>query len=256
MNTMEIVEIERIVEETPTIKSFYFDWSKEVEPGQFVMAWVPGKDEFPMALSSLGDEKSITVKKIGEGTKALHEMGVGDKMGVRGPYGKGYTIRGDKVLVVIGGYCASSLYPAAQKAKDEGIDIVCCLGAQTADELIFKERLGEISYLNISTDDGSMGHNGYVTEIADEYISEVDLVLVCGPEVMMKKVVDRCIEEETPVQASLERYMKCGIGICDSCTINGYQVCRDGPVFSGEQLKEMPDFGRFERDKTGKKVEF
>lgn len=251
-----MVEIKRIVKETPTIKSFYFDWGREVEPGQFVMIWIPGTDEFPMALSSLGDEKSITVKQVGEGTKALHEMDVGDKIGVRGPYGNGYSLQGDKVLVVIGGYCASSLYPAAKKAYNNGIDVYCCLGAQTADELIFKERLGEISDLNISTDDGSLGHHGYVTEIADEFISDVDLVLVCGPEMMMKKVVDKCFEEETPVQASLERYMKCGIGICDSCTINGYQVCRDGPVFSGEQLKGMPDFGRFERDKTGRKVEF
>jgi len=92
------------------------------------------------------------------------------------------------------------------------------------------------------------------TELAVEVIDEENIgsVLTCGPEVMMKKVVEMCSERNIPVQASLERYMKCGIGICDSCTIDGKQVCIDGPVFRGEELVEMKEFGKLERKKDGR----
>ena len=80
-----------------------------------------------------------------------------------------------------------------------------------------------------------------------------DAIFTCGPEMMMKGIIDMAMERGIPVQASLERFMKCGIGICDSCSINGYRVCVDGPVFS-EELKFMTDLGKFKRDRAGRKV--
>lgn len=256
MSKLDIVSISEVTDESPTIKTFYFDWGRDVTPGQFVMIWVPGVDEFPMALSKKRGKQAITVKKVGRGTTALHGMEVGEKIGIRGPYGKGYSIpeEYDELSVVIGGYSASSLLPAVREAVDKDIRVRCAMGAETEDELIFRDELTKITDLSISTDDGSMGHHGYVTEMAEDMLDGVDGALVCGPEVMMKKMVDMCLKEKIPVQASLERYIKCGLGLCGSCSIDGYQVCGDGPVFTGEQLAEMRDFGRYERDKTGKRI--
>ncbi len=257
MSKMEIVEVEKVVERTPTIRSLYFEWEKEINPGQFIMVWVPGVDEMPMALSHQEGKQGITVKKRGEGTSALHEMEEGDRIGIRGPYGSCYDIRNDveRILAVIGGYGASSVRPALFEAKEKKKEITSILGAETADELLFRDDLSSIGELQTCTDDGSAGHEGFVTDLIDDQLSEgVDLVLTCGPEVMLKKVVERSLDKGTPVQASLERYMKCGMGLCDSCSIDGYQVCRDGPIFKGRLLKDMDEFGKYERDRSGKRI--
>lgn len=254
MKDIDIVEIKQVVRETPSIRSFYFDWDEDSDPGQFVMVWVPGVDEFPMALSRTDGTKSITVKEVGEGTSALHKMKTGDKIGVRGPHGNGYQLDGDNIVVVIGGYAASSVYPAIFEASKEGKNVTCILGAEMKEELLFEDEFKELTDLHICTDDGTSGHEGYATDLLGDFIDDkTDLVLTCGPEIMMKKVVDFAVSSGIPVQASLERYMKCGLGLCDSCSVNGYQVCKDGPVFGGEILKEMDEFGYFERDETGVK---
>ncbi|MEF8873198.1 MAG: dihydroorotate dehydrogenase electron transfer subunit [Candidatus Thermoplasmatota archaeon] len=255
MSKLDIVEIERIERETPTVKSLFFDWGKDFEPGQFVMVWIPGKDEIPMVPSKLENTDSITVKKRGDSTTFLHEkIKEGDKLGVRGPYGNGYSLDGEKILAVMGGSGGASLISGVIKASKDGKEVHCCIGAKTEEELLFREKLSELTQLQIATDDGTAGEKCFVTELATDVLEEedIDRVLTCGPEVMMKKIVDLCLEEDIEVQASLERYMKCGIGICDSCTIDGKQVCRDGPVFDGKELEKMDEFGRFERAKDGR----
>jgi len=130
------------------------------------------------------------------------------------------------------------------------------LGAVTASELLFVKRMNDFCDLNIATDDGSRGYHGFVTELADTLIKETKFngIFTCGPEIMLRKVVDSALKDKIPVWACLERFMKCGVGICDSCAISGCLVCRDGPVFSGEQLKDLKDFGKFRRDASGRKV--
>ncbi|WP_061950728.1 hypothetical protein [Acidiplasma cupricumulans] len=85
-------------------------------------------------------------------------------------------------------------------------------------------------------------------------INEFDMIYVCGPEIMMKSVYDYLLNKTDRVEFSLERPMKCGIGICDSCSINGIQVCRDGPVFSIKDLKNMDEFGRTRLSFSGKRI--
>ncbi len=253
MSELDIVEIEKVKQETPTVKSIFFDWGEEFKPGQFVMIWIPGLDEVPMAVAR-EDLDFITVKKRGEATETLQQMEPGDKIGVRGPLGEGYSLKKDPILMVTGGCGGASLIQAVYEAEREENRIICCLGAETKKELLFKEKLSERTELRIATDDGSAGREGFVTEIASEVMDEEDIgsMVTCGPEIMMKKVVDTARDRKIPVQASLERYMKCGIGICDSCTIDGKQVCRDGPVFEGKELEKMDEFGRFERAKDGR----
>jgi len=224
---MRIHAIEKVVENTPIHKTFYFsdEDCRNAEPGQFVMVWIPGVDEVPMSLSFIGKQQAVTVEAKGEGTKKMHEMKEGDKIGVRGPYGKGFSISKGKKLFIAGG---------------TGIVI---LGARSSSLLLFEEELKSMGVeLHISTDDGSKGHKGFVTDLLEEIAGNAN------------KKFDM-VKSNIPMEASLERYMKCGIGICGSCAIDGYLVCRDGPVFGSNILSKMDDFGKWKRDETGKKVE-
>ncbi len=254
MSKLETVKINEVKQETPTIKSFYLDKEIDAKPGQFVMLWVPGVDEFPVALSRIHGKCSLTVKAIGKGTEALHRMTAGDTLGIRGPYGNGYTLDERDTLVVIGGYGGASILPAVDELNRQGVNVKVALGAACDEELLFADELSLISDVALCTDDGSVGKHCMVTELAMGMFDDVEQVLTCGPEKMMKKTVDICMERGIPVQASLERYMKCGMGLCDSCSIDGLQVCVDGPVFTGEQLSKVNEFGKFERDPTGRRT--
>lgn len=129
-------------------------------------------------------------------------------------------------------------------------------GARSRDELTFLDRAKRAGPVHLATDDGTVGHHGFVTEVAKSLMNAqpFDMVLTCGPEVMMKLVVDAANGHGLPVQASLERYMKCGIGICDACAFDDRLVCYDGPVFWGHELARSTDFGRWRRDITGRRV--
>ncbi|MFO7792462.1 MAG: dihydroorotate dehydrogenase electron transfer subunit [Candidatus Saliniplasma sp.] len=255
MSNIDIVKINKMKTQTPSIKSLFFEWDKEIDPGQFVMVWVPGVDEVPMSLSHQKDRQGITVRNVGSTTKALHELEKGDKIGIRGPFGRGYSLlEHDEILAVIGGIGGASIRPAIVELVSKGKIVKCALGAESKEELLFEEELSELTRLHVTTDDGSKGHDGFVTEIIGDMMENTECVLTCGPEPMMKKTVEISTRKNVPVQASLERYMKCGLGLCDSCSIDGYQVCRDGPVFYGDELEEMDEFGKFERDKSGRRV--
>ncbi len=243
------VTIKEIVHETPSIRTFVFDRSMDARPGQFVMVWVPGVDEVPMGLSS---PSSITVQKVGDATAALFLMQEGDRIGIRGPYGNGFSVSG-RTLVVAGGVGASPLLPLVEGGRVDTF----LLGARTATELLFVDRIRSAASLMVATDDGTAGHHGFVTGL----LSRMDLadfahICVCGPEVMMAAVLailDRegCAERG---QFSMNRYMKCGVGLCGSCCTDPYglRVCRDGPVFSGNILLDS-EFGRYARDASGRR---
>jgi dihydroorotate dehydrogenase electron transfer subunit len=242
--------------ETPKMKTVRFNGSLEAIAGQFVMVWVPGVDEFPMSVSFPGKRFGITYQVVGPGTRALAAMGRGDRVGIRGPYGRGFSVSGRDHLLVGGGAGMAPLAPLIQSRRPrQRIDVV--IGARTKSELLF-ERLCERSGANvhISTDDGSKGFKGLATELAAELLSskKYDGVYACGPEMMISSLLRIASRRKVPVQASLERIMKCGIGLCDSCAIDGLHVCTDGPVFSGKELAKLEDLGRFKRDLAGRKV--
>lgn len=247
--------------ETPTQCTIVMDWVPEAQPGQFVMVWLPGVDEVPMGFSSIYPSAAITIQRMGEATRALCALGPGDKVGVRGPFGKGFQILEDKrCLLVGGGNGVAPLVPLAEALVAKGCRVDTAVGARTREELLFIDRLAGITGVppEVATDDGSEGHHGFVSNLAGELMVEFrpDAIYTCGPELMMRKVADACWERSIPFQASLERYMKCGIGLCDACACGRYLVCRDGPVLSDEQLRGVPDFGSFKRGPSGAKVPF
>jgi dihydroorotate oxidase B, electron transfer subunit (EC 1.3.3.1) len=244
-----VTTIIRVKKETPLIRTFVFNVSFDFQPGQFVMVWVPGVDEIPMSLSS---ETSITVQKVGDATSALFGLGTGDKIGIRGPFGNGFT-KGEKVLAIAGGVGVAPILPLAR--ADSVMTLL--LGARTETELCFLDQLDESTDVLIATDDGSLGYHGFVTALMDDLnLGTYDRIAVCGPEVMMHTVLAKVSEKGLAhkTEFSLHRYMKCGVGICGSCCTDpsGLRVCRDGPVFSGDILLKS-EFGHYMRDASGTK---
>ncbi len=250
--------IVKITEESPSIRTFFFDFEFEtMEPGQFVMVWVRGVDEVPMGLSR---KNSITVQKVGEATSKLFELREGYSFGLRGPFGKGFSLsfKGEKILVIAGGVGAAPLAPYAEAVFAAGSEVHTVLGARSEGDLLFEERFAEAGKVYISTDDGSKGTKGFVTDILRGLeLSAYDRIAVCGPEIMMASVF-KLLEERNALEKaefSLHRYFKCGIGVCGACCIDktGLRVCKDGPVFSGVQLLDS-ELGKYTRDASGRRV--
>ncbi len=257
MNYPEVTKILETKKENETIKTIKFEHKEKIIPGQFYMIWIPGVDEIPMSVSHIEDKvKGITFRKVGEATEKLFKLKKGDKIGIRGPYGNGFKINGKKILFVAGGTGTAMIAPAVEYALNKKIKSTVIIGTKCKEELFFEKRLKDlnIDYF-ICTDDGSCGKKGFTTDILEEIISKDNFssILTCGPEIMMKKIVD--MYKDIPIQASLERYMKCGFGICGQCTIGeGIRVCKEGPVFDGKTLRKIKDFGKYKKDASGKRI--
>jgi dihydroorotate dehydrogenase electron transfer subunit len=103
----------------------------------------------------------------------------------------------------------------------------------------------------MATEDGSQGTRGFVTDAVREMIERKPRVLACGPEAMLVAVMKQALAKNLDAQLSVERYMKCGFGICGQCTLSGKLVCQDGPVFTAQELSQLPEFGRVHRDASG-----
>ena len=255
--------ITRVKQMTSEIVTLYFrdeECSRAI-PGQYAMIWIPGVDEIPMSLSTIkpGSESSITVRLVGEATKALYNMKVEEKIGVRGPFGNGYEIKGVSPLLVAGGTGVASLTPLAEAFVERGIVPIMVLGAKTEADLIFRERLELLlgDNLVLATDDGSCGFEGFGSECATRLLNErtFDDVFTCGPEIMMTIVFDEAEKLKIPTQASLERYVKCAHGLCGSCAFGPYRICKDGPVFESEELREVRnEFGYWRMDPSGRSI--
>ena len=252
-----ITEVSERIVETPSTVTLRFPYSPAAAPGQFVMIWIPGDDELPMSLSYTDDPKGVTIKAMGSTTRAALSISRGTLVGIRGPYGNRFDLTPRRILLVGGGSGTAVLAPAAEAAARKGSRIVAALGATTGAELLFVDRLRSIAVsVEVSTDDGSVGHHGYVTDLSQRLLAEqrFDAVWTCGPEVMMRKVISSAEARRVPVFCSMERQMKCALGMCDACALGPYHVCTDGPVFPAERLTTLPEFGRTKRDSSGRRV--
>ena len=256
MNKQRIVTITSVAKEVVGITTLRFHDENEVRPGQFYMIWIPGIDEIPMSASYTTAEKGITVKDVGEATKALGDLKIHDRIGIRGPYGNGYEIPAGKVLIAGGGTGMASLLPAAEMIADrDRVDVL--IGARTASEILLLERARMASKeVHVSTDDGSTGKKGTVVDLVQEHLKlkHYDIVLGCGPERMLSAMLKVCDNASVECQLSLERFMKCGAGLCGSCVIDGIRVCKEGPVFSSAELRKMKEFGSSKRDECGRPI--
>jgi dihydroorotate dehydrogenase electron transfer subunit len=267
INSVRMVTIEEVVQETPTVKTLFFkDASSNLaKPGQFLMVWIPRAEELPFSImvSEKKNYAAITVRKHGYGSTALFDQKKGDKLGIRGPYGNSFSLKEDheRIILIGGGTGLVPLVRLLSAIKNKNIKITIIIGSKSKSEIFFTDLIERILKDNkthtilISTEDGSFGKKGYPVDVFRETLSEggegFDMVYTCGPELMMKKIFDMAVEKKIQLQASLERYMKCGIGICSSCCINDLLVCYDGTVFDEKQLQNLPEFGFKYRDKSG-----
>jgi dihydroorotate dehydrogenase electron transfer subunit len=259
MNSPYITTVLNTTKETEDITTISFRYPGSMIPGQFFMVWIPGVDEVPMSVSSITPTvKTFTVRAVGEATHRLSQMQKGEKIGIRGPYGNGFTIKGKHLLFVGGGSGIAMLAPAVEKAQEKKVEATVVIGAKTKRQVFFEDRFRQSgATVVISTDDGSAGVKGFASEVACELVKKgkIDAVYTCGPELMMKQLLSCC--STVFFQASLERFMKCAIGLCGQCCIgNGMRVCIDGPIFDGTLLKNIPDFGLYHRDPAGRKILF
>lgn len=231
--------------------------------GTFCMVWVPGVDEVPMGtgFTTPDGKVSLTVEAKGDCTKAMLALPEGSKIGVRGPYGQGFRLPASgHVCFVGGGTGIAPMARGAQQALQAGLEVTIISGARSKDLLLLhpylsaQAKAGNLHYYPC-TNDGSHGFEGFTTQQLQALWDQgqsFDYVAACGPEPMMVAVVAQCDEAGVHVEASLERYMKCAVGICDACTVGaGQRVCVEGPVFTSSDLKDIPEFGVGHRDASG-----
>lgn len=234
-------------------------------PGQFGEISIAGKGEIPIGIASSPTEKgfvSFTVNKVGKVTTHLHNMREGDVMGVRGPLGNWYPweqMEGKNVLIVGGGFAfttlrSSIIYMLEPDNRSRFENIAVVYGARSPGMLLYKEELMawekrddlDMHITVDATDDPDWKYNvGFVPAITEEKITSADntIAIVCGPPIMIRftqPVLEKLGFPPENIILSLENRMKCGIGMCGRCNIGEKFVCKDGPVFSLAQLRELP----------------
>jgi len=248
------VKIIKIIQDSIDVKTFYFKHSEiahMAKPGQFLMVLVfnhleEESEEIPISISYINkDIIGISVKKVGKTTNSLHKHIINhDDIGIKGPYGNSFDVMGNNIAIIGGGIGMAPMMPILEK-KDINIDIF--LGGINSNHLCFLEQIkskvlkNKNIHLHIATDDGSYGYRGYIVDYFSRLINPkfFDQIITVGPELMMKKVLCICNEFNIPLQASLERYMNCSRGLCGSCVVGDYRVCKDGPVFSKKVLNKI-----------------
>lgn len=241
--------ITEIADEAKDVKTFFLDSHLKAKPGQFVKVWIPGMNERPFSVSY---SNGITVKRIGGFTSALFDLQANDKLWIRGPYGNSFLdfAGNGKKYIIAGGIGAAPLGFLSEHLNNA----TALLGAKSKDELVFEKRFKSVL---VSTDDGSHGMKGFATDLLGNMeIESSAQFFICGPEKMMLSAAKKAMHhvKAENIILSLERYMKCGVGLCGSCEFSGLRVCTDGPVFSYDKLLDS-EFGRQKRDRTGKMVE-
>ncbi len=227
--------------------------AEQIQPGQFVNIRVPGNAmsllRIPLSYAS-ADPVEGTVEiwyaVVGDGTRRLSQMQPGAQTDLLGPGGKGWNVPEScsRALLVAGGIGAPPIVCLARELSERGIAFDACLGAQTGEKLVGAGELEELGAgeISVSTDDGSLGLEGFCTEPASALLAtgEYDYVATCGPEPMMAKVASAAHEAGAYCEASLERMMSCGFGACNTCaveTTSGMQgACMCGPVFNAEEV--------------------
>jgi dihydroorotate dehydrogenase electron transfer subunit len=227
-----------ITAENETVRTLEFDARMEAEPGQFVMAWLPGVDEKPFSLVC-ADPVTLTIARVGPFTAAAHTLELGDRLWLRGPLGRPFRIAPSqsahptRILLVAGGYGAAPLCFLAERAVALRHAVTVVSGAQTSREVLFAQRFASLgTRVLVTTEDGSLGIQGLATDAVTALLDEASFqcIYACGPEPMLEALEKLARNHSLPAQLSHERYMRCGFGVCGSCARGDWLVCRDGPV--------------------------
>ena len=260
-NILRTTPIIAVKTESPSTKTFVLNDNlcSKAKPGQFIMLWIPRIDEIPLSImNSENGRVSVAVKAVGTATTALHKLRKGDLVGIRGPFGNSFTENSGRVLMIGGGTGIAPLVFLARKLLALTKQITFIIGAKSKYDLLFLSSIKDIcknhAFLT-TTEDGSYGLKGFAIDPLENLLikEKFDILYACGPELMIKAVFKIAEKYKIPLEASLERLMRCGIGLCGSCVIGKYRVCRDGPVFNSVRLRSIQhEFGFSKLDYDGK----
>ena len=220
----------------------------EMIPGQFVEIKVEGSQTTflrrPISIHYVDREKNelwLLVAVVGQGTRAMASLSAGDTMNLVLPLGNGFTISARKTLLVGGGVGVAPLLYAGKAIREAGGEPVFLLGARSAKDLLEIERFRAIGRVLTTTEDGSDGERGFVTDHSVWEKETFQMISVCGPKPMMVAVSRKAREKNIPCEVSLENMMACGLGACLCCVENTTDgnvcVCKEGPIFSTDKLK-------------------
>lgn len=217
---------------------------KDVLAGQFFMLKPRINAVLPRPISvSKVDKNTLTFvyALVGKGTNEFASLKENDTIELFGPLGNGFNIKNNlkKIALVCGGIGIAPMVEVAKKFKEinENIKIDVYAGFRN-DTYLIDDLKEYVDNIYISTDTGNFGHRGFITDILN--VDKYEEILCCGPEIMMEKVVNMCKEKNVSVYVSMEKHMACGIGACLVCTCKtkdgNKRTCKDGPVFSGEDV--------------------
>ena len=208
-------------------------------PGQFYMLKSWKLDPFlsrPLSISDISNNMLTFLYEVrGKGTKIISKLNTGNTLELLGPLGNGFDLKLEGNIAIVSGGIGIAPMIYLMKELNNNIDFYCGF----RDEIYYIDEIKrESNNIYISTEDGSVGHKGFITEL---FMSEkYNVVLTCGPIPMMKRVVEMCRGKGTSVYVSMESRMACGFGACLGCTIETTsgmkRVCKDGPVFLGEEV--------------------
>jgi anaerobic sulfite reductase subunit B len=242
-----------ITKETSDIKSFLLEnvLEKNPRPGQFYELSILGYGEIPISIASCENELLFTVKRVGKVTEKMHKMVKGDKIGIRGPYGFGFPEPSKDNIVIAGGV---GLPPARSFIEHSLVmgnkNIILLYGARSPPDIVYKKELekwAKTFTMHVTVDVGDSSWNGnigVVTKLFNRISNVKAKVIIIGPPIMIKFSVLEFLKmgaSEEDLYLSLERKMKCGIGICGHCNIGKFYVCKDGPVFPFSKVKDIPE---------------
>jgi NAD(P)H-flavin reductase len=251
----------RFVLETPQREPFRPD------PGQFVMVSIPGIGEAPISLAAIPGEGTpegtfeLLVRKVGRLTNLVTRLRAGDVLYVRGPYGRRVdwgAFQGSNLVLIAGGLGFAPLRPFVRRAlarREQFRRIDIAVGARSPEELLFRDDVASWSarrddvHVGVTVDAASNGWGGrigVITTLFDAISTDTEdaFAFICGPPVMYRHAIRKLLAMgfyESHVWLTLERRMKCGIGLCGNCQMDGLYLCQQGPLFSYREVRRLKE---------------
>jgi dihydroorotate dehydrogenase electron transfer subunit len=228
----------------------------QAQPGQFLMVKT-SQEHYPLLRRPFSiffaDETDVVIffQKVGIGTDLLSKMEPKDVLDIIGPLGKGFTIeegaRGKPVALVGGGRGIAPLYFLAHRLLAKGVEVKLYYGGKSLADLPLKEQIEEKTFrLECSTEDGSYGHKGLITEVFESELDDLQPVFIyaCGPDAMLQRIAQIAKERNSPAELSLESIMGCGFGACWGCVkkiktdevASWTKICEEGPVLAADRI--------------------
>jgi len=223
---------------------------QDFKPGQFVQIKVDNSPETflrrPISIHDVNVAENrfkMLIQTLGKGTETLYNLKAGNYLNIIAPLGNGFSLpeREERIILVGGGTGIAPLLFLGKHLKNNGLKPEFLLGFRNIERVILRDEYGSVGTVHITTEDGSVGEKGFVTDHSVFSDKNIDRIYCCGPDAMMKAVAKHCIDNDIVCEVSLENLMACGFGICLCCIVDSVRgnvcACTEGAVFNVKELK-------------------